>query len=185
MPCIINSKDNMHAKISENIPISRETMTNIPITTFPSHNDQTFVSFFKYTSSTLTRIAFFWIRTGNPDLRSPLFFRVLQKTATDNKGRAILSPTLHFYVIVQTRVSLSMLNRVHVLSSLQKTDKRRSPSCTVSSLAYNTDLCVISYLFFHQYVTLCYDCHTVFFKFLFVSVFNAKFYIHMQRKRNK
>uniref|UniRef100_K1QUN2 Tripartite motif-containing protein 2 n=1 Tax=Magallana gigas TaxID=29159 RepID=K1QUN2_MAGGI len=37
---------------------------------------------------------------GNPDLRSPWPFRVLQKTGTDNKGRAILSPTLHLYVIV-------------------------------------------------------------------------------------
>lgn len=141
--------------------------------------------FLKYISSILTRFFFIWTRTGNPDkyfyfLRS---LRILPNTELTIK----VAPFCHRHCtcMSKTRVSLSMLNQVHVLSSFQKSDKWRSPFCTVSSLAYYTDLYVVSIFL----LLMCYYCHTVFFFkcFCFNSAFvcNAKFCFYIQKKRNK
>lgn len=123
--------------------------------------------FLKYISSILTRFFFIRTRTGNPDkyfyfLRS---LRILPNTELTIK----VAPFCHRHCtcMSKTRVSLSMLNQVHVLSSFQKSDKWRSPFCTVSSLAYYTDLYVVSIFFIINVLLLSY---CIFFKNVFVLI---------------
>lgn len=141
-----------------------------------------YLFYFKIYIININQNCFFWICIGNFDLWLLWFFRVFQKMGIDNKGCVILLLILYLYVIVQMCVFLLMLNWVYVLLLFQKIDKWRLLFFIVFFFVYYIDFCVILYFFF--IIMLCYVM-IVILNFCFVFVFNVKFYVYMQKKRNK